>query len=179
MLIFRPLATILLSLALASCFIPSASAAQVRLLPGTATDYYAWIVFLSQGPIRWTSKPSSTPGQEPESFGRAYRVVQLTSEIYDTVLIEEITMGNEGFGKKVKAVRQVDLDGFVKSFGFVGEIAGFTFVRWESPTSFRFRFKGREFSVDGLDGSRLRVDEITASNPALQPPPSGAAERQR
>ena len=180
MRILGPFAPIIVLLALATCGVPRALAAEIDLLPVQHTDYYQRIVFLSLGPIRWTSTPPLAPGQEPESFGRAYRVVQLISEIYDSVLIEEITMGNEGFDKKVKSVRYVDLDEFAKAFHFVGEIAGFRFVRWDSPTSFRFRFRDREFRAAGLDGSRIQIDEIAASNPALQPPPTnGAAERQR
>ena len=122
----------------------------------------------------------ATSNQDPKSVGRAYRVVQLVSEIYDTVLIEEVALGHEGCCVKVKAVRRVDLDGFAKTFGFIGEIAGFRFLSWESGTSFRFRFHDREFIAAGLHKPRLAVDEVVASNPALHPtPPSGAGERQR
>ena len=176
----RPVAIVLLSLAIAGCLSTVAFAAEVRLLPDKAKDYYAWIVFLSRGPIKWTSTPPAVPGDDPKSTGQAYRVVQLVSEIYDTVLIEEITLGNEGCCVKVKTVRRVDLDGFAKTFGFIGEIAGFRFLDWESGTSFRFRFHEREFIAIGLDEPRLVVNEVAASNPSLQrTPPSGAAERRR
>ena len=72
---------------------------------------------------------------------------------------------------RVKKVRRVDLDGFAKSFGFIGEIAGFTFLGWDSATSFRFRFHDREFIATGADKPRLVVNEVTAPNSALQPPP--------
>ncbi len=173
-------ATTVLTLSVVAGLSAGAFAAEVRLLPEKGKDGYAWIVFLSRGPITWTSRPPKTPGDEPLATGRAYRVVQLVSEIYDTVLIEEISLGNEGCCVRVEKVRRVDLDGFAKSFGFIGEIAGFTFLGWDSATSFRFRFHDREFIATGADKPRLVVNEVTASNSALQPPPpSGAAERPR
>jgi hypothetical protein len=140
-----------------------ALAAEVRVSPWQNRDYYARIVFLSEGPITWRSTPPKTAGEEPTSVGRAYRVVHLISEIYDTVLVEEVTLGNEGCCKKVRGVSRVDLDGFAKAFGFVGEISGFEFVKWESETSFRFRFKGREFKATGLGNSRLTISEVRAT----------------
>lgn len=176
----RPVAAVVFSLAIAGCPFTAAFAAEVRLLPDKGKDYYAWIVFLSRGPIQWTTTPPAAPGDDSKSTGRAYRLVQLVSEIYDTVLIEDITLGNEGCCVKVKAVRRVDLDGFAKALGFIGEIAGFRFLAWESGTSFRFRFHDREFIAIGLDKPRLVVNEVAASNQALQPTsPSGAAERRR
>jgi hypothetical protein len=167
--IMRSGGTILVSLAILACLSSGAVAAEIRLLPEKGANSYAWIVFLSRGPIRWTSTPPAAPGQDPKSTGRAYRVVQLVSEIYDTVLIEEVTLGNEGCCVKVRAVRRVDLEGFSKAFGFIGEIAGFSFVDWQSDTSFRFRFHDREFVATGLDTPRLVIAEVGASNPALQP----------
>src|SRR5438046_10151837 len=79
----------------------AADGAEVRVSPWKNRAYYAWIVFLSEGPIMWRSMPPKAAGEEPDSVGRAYRVVQLVSEIYDTILIEEVTLGNEGCCKKI------------------------------------------------------------------------------
>ena len=78
-------AAIVLTLSFLAGLSAGAFAAEVRLLPEKGKDGYAWIVFLSRGPITWTSRPPKTPGDEPQSTGTAYRVVQLVSEIYDTV----------------------------------------------------------------------------------------------
>ncbi|TMI24027.1 hypothetical protein E6H36_09325 [Candidatus Bathyarchaeota archaeon] len=142
--------------------VPEVQAAEIRVSARKNHDYYAWIVFLSEGPITWRSIPPKTAGEDPKSVGRAYRIVQLVSEIYDTILVEEVTLGNEGCCKKVSGVSEVDLDGFTKAFGFVGEISGFTFVKWESPTSFRFRFREREFVAAGLGRSSLTISEASA-----------------
>jgi hypothetical protein len=106
--------------------------------------------------------------------------VHLVSEIYDTVLIEEVTFGSEGCCKKVRNVRKVDLEAFAKAFDMVGEISGFEFLNWGVDDSFRFRFKGREFHASGLGKSPLTISELSAPNSSLQPSPQrGAAERGR
>jgi len=159
-----------------------AAAAEVRMSPWKDRDYYAWIVFLSEGPTMWREIPSPNRSEGPKSVGRAYRVVQLVSEIYDTILVEEVTFGHEGCCKKVRSVTKIDLDAFAKAFGFVGEISGFEFIQWGSGTSFLFRFKGRLFLATGLGKPALTVSEseTLAPNPALQPTPQGgAAERRR
>ena len=176
----RPPSAAIISLLALAWLSSHALAAEVRVSPWKSRDYYASIVFLSEGPITWRSTPPKTVGEDPTSVGRGYRVVQLISEIYDTLLVEEVTLGDEGCCKKVMRVSRVDLDGFAKAFGFIGEISGFEFVKWESETSFRFRFKGREFKATGLGNPKLTISEVSAPNPALQPtPPGGAAERPR
>jgi hypothetical protein len=134
-------------------------AAEIRVSPWKDRNYYAWIVFLSEGPIEWREIPAKAEGEDPKSVGRAYRVVQLVSEIYDTVLIEEISLGDEGCCKKIGRVSKMDLDSFAKAFGFGGEISGFKFIKWESETSFRFRFHEREFLASGLGKPSLTVSE--------------------
>jgi hypothetical protein len=176
----RSLLAGIISLVALTLLCAAAGAAEVRVSAWKNRGYYASIVFLSEGPIAWRSTPPKSEGEEPNSVGHAYRVVQLVSEIYDTILLEEVTLGNEGCCKKIVGVSKVDLDGFAKAFGFIGEISGFEFLRWESEISFRFRFKGREFIAAGLGKSILTISEVSAPNPALQPtPPGGAAERRR
>jgi hypothetical protein len=106
------------------------------------------------------------------------------SEIYDTILVEEITLGPEGCCKKVARVSRLDLGRFAKLFGFVGEISGFEFVKWESDTSFRFRFQERQFRAVGLGNSDLTISEVGAPNSAVEQPAgshglAAAAHRER
>jgi hypothetical protein len=83
-------------------------------------DYYPWITFLSEGPVDWFAKDENAPVQ-----GRAYRVVITTSEIYNDVYIELVTLGREGCCKKLRSVRKFDLDAFCSAFNFIGERSGF------------------------------------------------------
>jgi hypothetical protein len=76
---------------------------------------------------------------------RSLRVVVTRSEIYDSVYIEEVTFGEEGCCARVSAVRSIDMAAFQESFGMHGEVAGFQFDRWLSPSSFGFTFKRRRF----------------------------------
>ena len=155
----------LLAVLVMTTWCPSSSqAAEIRATPWKGQAYYAWIVFLSEGPITWRETSPKTPKDEKRSVGHAYRLVHLVFEIYDTVLIEEVTLGGEGCCKKVKSVRKVDLDAFAKAFGMTGEISGFEFLNWGGDDSFRFRFKDREFSASGIGKSPLTISELSAPN---------------
>jgi hypothetical protein len=106
---------------------------------------YQWITFLSQGPINWFGKDENAL-----VHGRAYRVVITTSEIYNDIYIETVTLGREGCCKKLKSVRKFDLNAFCKAFNFIGEQAGFEFVKWVSRTWFLFRYHQREFVMSDI-----------------------------
>jgi len=129
------------------------SAQAVPIPTSTAkADYYPWITFLSEGPIDWFAKDESAPVQ-----GRAYRLVITTSEIYNTVYIEMVTLGGEGCCKKLKSVRKFDLDTFCKAFNFIGEQAGFELVEWLNETSLVFRYQERDFVMSDIGKERVRV----------------------
>ena len=118
-------------------------------------DYYPWITALSSGPVQWTSD------EETEiSRGLAYRVVVLTSEIYDTVLLEEITLGNEGCCVALGTVRELDLRALADHFGLRGEMSGFRLTRWMGPDSFEFQLHRRTFGVDALGADSVKVHEV-------------------
>ena len=59
------------------------------------TNYYPWIVQLSQSPIDWFASDVNAKVQ-----GKAYRVVILIEDIYNSVFIEQVTFGTEGCCKK-------------------------------------------------------------------------------
>jgi len=113
---------------------------------------YPWITFMSEGPMNWLKESTSF-----EIKGRAYRVVVTTSEIYNRLLIEEITKGDEGCCVRVSSIREVDLDQFMEKCGLIGERSGFEFVRWLSPTSFEFRFHERNFQVLNVEKSHVQT----------------------
>lgn len=124
--------------------------------PRKDQDYYHWITALSSGPIQWT-----TIEQSDRSRGRAYRVVVLTSEIYDTVLLEEITLGDEGCCVALGAVRELDLRALAMHFGLRGEISGFRLTRWVGPDSFEFQLHRRKFRAGGIGADSVTVQEVT------------------
>ena len=122
--------------------------------PKQATDYYPWITFLSEGPTNWLEEDSSF-----EIQGRAYRIVVTTAEIYNRVYIEEITKGDEGCCVKVASNRELDLDQFMKKYGFIGEKSGFKFLQWLSSTSFEFQFRNKKFQAINIENEKVKIIE--------------------
>jgi hypothetical protein len=116
-------------------------------------NYYPWITFLSEGPTDWFEKNENAKVQ-----GRAFRVAILVSEIYNTIYLEEVTLGSEGCCKKLSRSRRFDLKGFASAFGFAGELSGFEFVRWLSPTSFVFRYRERNFVMSAINKAEVKVE---------------------
>jgi hypothetical protein len=123
-----------------------------------SADYYPWITFLSEGPIDWFEKDETAKVQ-----GRAFRVVVLTSEIYNTIYLEEITLGREGCCKRLIKIRKFNLEIFAKGFGFIGELSGFEVIRWVTPTSFEFRFQERSFMMSEINRPRVKVKRLSGS----------------
>lgn len=88
-------------------------------------NYYNYITYLTAG-------SSSESGK----IYKAYRVIIVTSEIYDDLIIETLTMGEEGGDIKIVDKREIDIDAFWHAFNLKGEIAGLKFVKWLSTDSF-------------------------------------------
>jgi hypothetical protein len=128
---------------------------QIALRPvaGLAGSY-PWISFLSLGPYEWLEKP-----QTPEIHGRAYRIVVTTSEIYDKVYVEEITVGDEGCCQRVRKTRQFDLNAFAKKYRFFGEQSGFKFLRWTGAKSFEFKYQGHTFTMSHIDKDNVTINQ--------------------
>ena len=135
--------------------IPSAAFADPVVIKTTPanTNYYPWIVQLSQSPIDWVEGDVNAKIQ-----GRAYRVVILLEDIYNSVFIEQVTFGTEGCCKKVSSVRRFDIKTFSAKFGLIGEISGFRFIRWLSPTSFIFLYKDLLFVMTEIDEPEVKVE---------------------
>ena len=113
-----------------------------------------WVTFLVQSPPIWINNPSF------EVHGRSYRVVVTTAEIYNRLFIEEITSGDEGCCVKVASIKKVDLEQLATIYGFRGELTGFKFIRWRSPTNFEFLFHGRSFLASEIDKGLIKLKEI-------------------
>jgi len=134
------------------------SAAAPRLI-GTrlrsAADYYPWITQLSAGEVRWSEGAS-----EDESSGCMYRVAVLVSEIYNTVLLEEVTLGQEGCCAELGKVRELDLQSFADAFQLPGELSGFAVGRWTAPDAFEFTYHHRQFRMVGVGRDTVAVYEV-------------------
>ena len=118
-------------------------------------DYLAWVTQLETAP-----HISLPPAQADSARSKRYRLAVLTSEIYSTVLIEEVRFGTEGCCARLASVRELDLAQMARGFGLRGEIAGVRVVRAQSPTSFQITMHGRTFDLQNIDESTIRVVEV-------------------
>jgi hypothetical protein len=104
-------------------------------------DYYAWITSLNEGPVNWLDEP------EGEIEGRAYRSCITTSEIYNSLYIEEVTFGTEGCCKRIASKKNLDLYELFIKFGLTGEVANVEFSKWVNKSTFELEIKDQFFSI--------------------------------
>tara|TARA_R110000868_G_scaffold407190_1_gene688403 strand:+ start:365 stop:670 length:306 start_codon:yes stop_codon:yes gene_type:complete len=64
-------------------------------------DYYVWITSLNEGPDNWLYEPKG------EIEGTAYRACITTSEIYNSLYLEEVTFGTEGCCKRISSKKNL------------------------------------------------------------------------
>lgn len=137
--------------------VPSLAHAQVeiRTRPRNQRDHYAWVTQLESGdhlPVPNASQDSSR--------SRRFRLAVLTSEIFSTILIEEVRYGVEACCARVASVREVDLSAMARHFGIRGELAGVRIIRSLSPTAFRINFRSRTFDLTNIDRPTITVTEV-------------------
>jgi hypothetical protein len=132
-----------------------AQAVSVPLTDVPDTDVYPWITQLSAGPISWSGAPDS------DVAGYLHRAVVTTTEIYNDVIIERVTVGEEGFGKKLAWSRQMDVAVFAEALAIRGEFAGLVVERWLDSDTFVVSIQERQFSVTLPALDHVLVNEIT------------------
>ena len=131
-----------------------AQAVAVPLTDPPEADVYPWITQLSAGPVSWSGRPDS------DVAGYVHRVVVTTTEIYNDVVVERVTVGEEGFGKKLAWSRQMDVASFAEAFAIRGEFAGLVVERWLDADTFEVSLQGRRFSVTVAALDHALVAEI-------------------
>jgi hypothetical protein len=120
-----------------------------------ALDHYAWVTQLETGDhitVRGESLDSART--------RRFRLAILTSEVYSTIVIEEVRYGIEGSAARVASVREVDLSAIARHFKMGAAIMGARIVRSLAPTSFRVSVGGRVFDLSHVDRSTITVTEF-------------------
>lgn len=124
-------------------------------------DYYAAVIYLNEGPIEWIEEEIQPESEkDPQEHGSVFRVAITLSEIYSGLIIEKVTIGSEGFGRKITYSKRMDTYQFVDSFKISGEFAGLEFVSWEDYRSFKMTIKDRLFLVSNIDMDTLSISEI-------------------
>ncbi len=144
---------------LAACvLVPGRSAAQAKPIPTTPRefqDYYAAVTAISAGPVEWVEAPTV------QVVGRFHRAVVITSEIYTTLFVEQVTLGEELCCKEVAWARQVTMFRLASAFGLRGELTDLVVGDWRSPGSFEFTLHDRWFLVTIGEGTDLLIAELT------------------
>jgi hypothetical protein len=115
-------------------------------------DYYAWITSLNESPINWLKK------SENDIRGRAYRICITTSEIYNSLYIEEVTFGSEGCCKKILSKKELDLYELFKEYQIRGEVTNVKFLKWIDATTCQLTIKDKIYSVSNLDSDIVKVE---------------------
>lgn len=95
-------------------------------------------------------------------------MVITTSEIYNSVYIEEITRGPEGCCLELREARKIDLEEFRNKFSLIGETSGFRVLGWNSPRSFNFSIHDRKFKVTKVGSASIDITEMNAANKSLK-----------
>ena len=72
-----------------------------------------------------------------------------------------MTVGQEGFGKKLGWSRQMDVEAFAAAFAIRGEFTGLLVERWLDPDTFVVSREGRRFAVAVRALDHVLVDELT------------------
>ena len=143
---------ILLFVLLLTGYLPLVGGASNTNIP----DYYEWITALSSGPIKW--KEGIT---ENDTSGERYRVVITTSEIYNSVYLEKISIGPEGCCVQLQSIQNLNLNNLKVKFGLKGEIAGFKLIEWETFNVFIFTIHSRTFKAQIAENSEVEIEEIS------------------
>ena len=108
-------------------------------------DYYAWITSLNEGPTKRLDEPDG------DVRARANRICITTSEIYNSLYIEEVTFGRERCCKKIASKKQLDLYELFDKFELQGEVANIKFGKWLNFSTFELEIQGRTFSIELQD----------------------------
>jgi hypothetical protein len=134
-----------------TCFLSFGQTIQIKTIDRSSKDYYPWITYLNEGPINWIKS------QPDESSGISFRLIITTSEIYDDIIIEKATAGEEGGGKKIVSKRLVDRESLRAAFKLKGEISGIKFNRWLTPTSFELIIQDKTLIFQNIDKDTILV----------------------
>jgi hypothetical protein len=123
----------------------------VKTFDKSNIDYYTEMTFLSEGEINWSEDKS---GNE---VGIAFRLVIVTSEIYDAIYLEKSSVGSEGGGKKILWKRMFNNEDLIQTFKLTGEFAGAQFIKWLSWNSFELQIQNKKLLFKNIDSDQIIV----------------------
>ena len=118
-----------------SLSISAVSAEQLKTIPSKSFGFSAELMVLSVGPSE-----SIKGSKDPNRLERMYRVSNYVSEIYLTVFIEEISIGEEN-SYSIYKTRKIkgNLPGLMKE------------IKWLSPTELEFKVSNNTYRLSNLN----------------------------
>lgn len=133
-----------------SCFSVYGQEFNVNMIDKSNHDYYKWITFLSEGETNWDGANCRV----------AFWVIITTSEIYNDIYIEKVSIGEEGGGKKIEWKRLVDRNNLISNFGLKGEFSGVVFIKWTTWNSFELNIQEKRLLFTNLESDKIQVKEL-------------------
>lgn len=129
---------------------------QAVSIPTTTTerDYYPWITELSAGPVKWSG------AENTDTAGYFYRAIVTTSEIYNDLYIEYMTLGDEGCCRRVASARYMIPEEFNRAFGIRGEFTGLSLTEWRDSDTLVVTVQERRFVVALRPEGDLLIEEL-------------------
>jgi len=141
---------ILLITLIVVCIFAHGQEVNIKMIDKTNHDNYKWITFLSEGETNW----------DGDNGGVAYRFILTTSEIYNDIYIEKVSVGEEGGGKKIEWKRLIDRDNLTSNFRLKGEFTGVVFIKWTTWNSFELNIQDKRFLFKNLESDKIQVREL-------------------
>ena len=127
------------------------------LQPRDSADYYPWIEQSLAAPTEWVVS------DKDESTGVRWRLVVLRSEIYVSLFLERVTLGEEGCCMRLDLVRELDIERAARHFGMRGEISQFGSLVAVAPRAFRFQLQGMPLLLTVISSDSVRIERATAN----------------
>ncbi|MBN8835635.1 MAG: hypothetical protein J0I09_00095 [Sphingobacteriia bacterium] len=119
----------------------------------TNKQFYVDIDFLSSGEISWTKK------NQNEDIGLSCRLLIVTSEVYDNLIIEKIAYtGSEG-AKKIISTKMVDRQQLVDQLKLKGENIGLEFNEWLTWNSVKVTIQNKKYIIKDIDKNTIKINK--------------------
>lgn len=131
---------------------------KIKTIDFSNKEYYLDITFLSEGEFQ----PQKTKNRTENDI--AFRVVILTSEIYNTLVLEKVSYGSEGGNKHIINKRKVDLSQIWTEFKLTGEITDLEFIKWLTWDSFEIKIQELTYIFKNISLSTIDVQRKKASS---------------
>lgn len=114
----------------------SAQTKTLKTVDMSGKDYYPQIILLNAGNVN--------------NQNQFYRAIVIISEIYQSIIIEKLSTGDEGGNIKVIQRRKIEMDSFCTAFHLSSETADIKFLKWLKSDAFTVDISGKKFAFNNI-----------------------------